>query len=348
VSSRATAVAPANIAFIKYWGAHDVERGVPMNPSVSMTLSRCVSICTVEAHPREDGRSGVAPHGEDCDGVGDEILLAGPDGNRPAPEFFACRIRDHLDRLRKLFDAAVTFRVATKNSFPAGAGLASSASGFAALTLAAVRALGLDLATDELSVLARRSGSGSAARSVLGGFVELPGGPDEGDVYARPLAGAADWDLRDVIAVVASEPKSVSSREGHRRVVSSPYYRERLALLPGRLATVRDAIERRDFHLLGPVVEEEGIDLHLVAMSAIPPIFYWLPGTLQVLETVRMLRLEGIEAYSTMDAGPNVHVICRPSEEASVVDRLGRLESVREVICDGVGPGPRFSEDHLL
>ena len=335
MSARVTAIAPANIAFIKYWGAHDLERGVPLNPSVSMTLSRCLSTCTVETRP---GRSGQA----------DEVFLADAGGLRPAPEPFACRIHGQLDRLRDLAGADVTFRVATRNSFPAGAGLASSASGFAALTLATLRALDREPSERELSILARRSGSGSAARSVLGGYVELPGGPHEDDVYARPLASPEDWDLRDVIAVVAEEPKAVSSRDGHRRVRSSPYFRERLALLPGRLAAVRQAIQARDFHLLGPVVEEEGIDLHLVAMSAIPPIFYWSPGTLEVLGAVRDLRRDGVEAYSTMDAGPNVHVICRPAEEPAVAARLAELGSVREVIRDGVGPGPRLSEDHLL
>lgn len=331
-----TARAPANIAFIKYWGAHDLERGVPLNDSISMTLSRCVSTCTVEVLER------------DGSGEADEIFLAGAQGLQPAPEPFAARILAHLHRLRDLSDDEVRFRVATRNSFPAGAGLASSASGFAALTLATTRALGLERSEAELSVLARRSGSGSAARSVMGGYVELPGGPPEDDVFARPLACATDWDLRDVIAVVATEPKAVSSLDGHRRVRSSPYFRERLALLPGRLAAVRDAIAQRDFSLLGPAVEEEGIDLHLIAMSAIPPIFYWAPGTVEVLERVRHLRLNGLEAYSTMDAGPNVHVICRPADEAAVAEELRALDSVQEIILDGVGSGPELSEAHLL
>lgn len=338
MNGRATAEAPANIAFIKYWGAHDLERGVPLNTSISMTLSRCVSTCTVETRPAESDDPGSA----------DEVFLAESEGLQPAPEAFASRILDQLERLRCLADDDVSFRVATKNSFPAAAGLASSASGFASLTLATTRALGLAPSSQELSVLARRSGSGSAARSVLGGYVELPGGPHEEDVYGRPLASAEDWELRDVIAVVATEPKSVSSLEGHRRVRSSPYFRERLALLPGRLEAVRQAIESRDFHLLGPVMEEEGIDLHLVSMSAIPPIFYWTPGTVETLEAIRHLRQDGVEAYSTMDAGPNVHVICRPADEDQVVEVLKETASVRRVIRDGVGSGPRLSEDHLL
>ncbi len=193
MSGRATAEAPANIAFIKYWGAHDLERGVPLNTSISMTLDRCVSTCTVETRPAESDEPGSA----------DEVFLAEPEGLQPAPDAFARRVLDHLARLRCLVDDEVSFRVATKNSFPAAAGLASSASGFAALTFATTRALGLDPSRDELSVLARRSGSGSAARSVLGGYVELPGGPHEEDVYARPLASAEDWELRDVVAVVA-------------------------------------------------------------------------------------------------------------------------------------------------
>ena len=150
MNGRATAEAPANIAFIKYWGAHDLERGVPLNTSISMTLDRCISTCTVETRPAESDDPASA----------DEVFLAESESLQPAPEGFARRVLDHLDRLRCLVDDDVSFRVATKNSFPAAAGLASSASGFAALTLATTRALGLDPSTDELSVLARRSGSG--------------------------------------------------------------------------------------------------------------------------------------------------------------------------------------------
>src|SRR6185295_18390777 len=156
--SKATVSAPANIAFIKYWGARDLERALPMNSSISMTLEHCVTQCTVEALERE--------------GI-DEIWNAEPDGGfgTPEPEF-AQRVREHLARVRKWAGRSEAVRVATRNTFPTAGGLASSASGFAALTLAAAAAFGKKASTKELSLLARRSGSGSACRSVLGGFVE--------------------------------------------------------------------------------------------------------------------------------------------------------------------------------
>lgn len=334
-ASRATAVAPANIAFVKYWGARDLERAVPASRSISMTLHRCVTRCTVELRP---------------DAAADEVFMAGEAGGlRLAAEEFADPVGRHVSRLRETAGRDVAVRVATRNSFPSSVGLASSASGFAALTLAAGTALGLDVDADRLSILARRSGSGSAARSTLGGYVEWPSAEGE-DLRgpARRLAAADHWDLRDVVTVVDTTSKEVSSREGHRRAPTSPYFERRLELVPGRLEAVREAVGNRDLARLGPVLEEEAVDLHLVAMSSDPPIFYWSPGTLTVMEAVRGMREDGMEPYFTVDAGPNVHVICRPEEEPAVAERLGALGPVERVIRDRVGPGPRLDPGHLL
>jgi diphosphomevalonate decarboxylase len=257
-------------------------------------------------------------------------------------------MRAHLDRIRRWAGWEGAFRVATRTEFPSAAGLASSAAGFSALTLACVAALDRMASPQELSALARLSGSGSAARSVFGGFVEWPAGGPEDDPWAGPIASAEDWDLRDVIAVVEIGPKAISSREGHRRAPTSPYFAKRLELLPERLARTRRAIAERDFGMLGPVLEEEAIDLHLIAMSSHPPIFYWTSGTLDVLRLIREMRQEGVEAYATLDAGANVHVICPPESEDEVADRLEELPAVGFVIRDGVGPGPSREIDHLF
>jgi diphosphomevalonate decarboxylase len=395
-AGKATASAPANIAFVKYWGARDPARALPLAPSISMTLDRCRSRTTVEV-------VGTAAAGED------EVLLRAPGGAlEPAPERFAARVRRHLDALREWAagSAADTagpeprggadagprangsgadgpradgsgadgpgargsgaagprFRVATENSFPAEAGLASSASGFAALAVAVAAALGRDPLGDpargglggaELSSLARRSGSGSAARSVLGGYVEWPaaaaGGSDD-DPRAAALAPASHWALADVVAVVESEPKAVSSLDGHRLAPTSPHFERRLAELPRRLAEVRAAIAARDLARLGPVLEEEAVELHLIAMSSRPPVFYWRPGTLAVLAAVRGLRAPGagLAAWATMDAGPNVHVICPAAEAGEVAARLERLPAVRGVIADRAGEGPALHDEHLI
>ena len=336
--AKATASAPANIAFIKYWGARDLERALPLNPSISMTLSRCRSRTTVEV---------LAGPGED------QVLVAAETALRPADDKFASRVRRHLDEIRRwagLDPGSVAFRVATVNSFPAAAGLASSASGFAALTVAALAALGREATSAELSSLARRSGSGSAARSVLGGYVEWPSSEaaDPDDPVAAAIAPAAHWDLLDLIAIVETGAKEVSSLAGHRRAPTSPYFARRLEVLPQRLAVVRQAILDRDFAALGPAIEEEAIDLHLIAMSSRPPIFYWKPATLEVLAALQVLRREGVPAWATIDAGANVHAICTPDAEAAVAARLTATPGVEEVIHDRVGQGPVLHDEHLF
>ncbi len=337
MSSKATVAAPSNIAFVKYWGTRDKQRTLPYNPSISMTLTHCVSRCTVEYL---DG-SGEAN--------GDEVLLRGAGGElRPAPAGFAAGVVAHLNRLREWAGVKGSFRVATENTFPTGAGLASSASGFAALALATASALGRTPGAQEASRLALLSGSGSAARSVLGGFVEWPSPDPEDDAAAFPIASADHWDLRDVVAVVDSSPKEVSSREGHSRAPTSSFWKRRLEDLPGRLATVRRAVEERDFAALGAVLEEEAIELHLIAMSSKPPIYYWTPGTIAVLTLVRRLRDQGLDAYATIDAGPNVHLIATPEAESDLVAALEASEYVESVIVDRVGAGPRVLEEHLV
>jgi diphosphomevalonate decarboxylase len=334
VIAKATVVAPANIAFIKYWGARDLDLALPVNPSISMTLSESVTRSTVAFEEGSDEP--------------DRIELVRADGTLEIPgRSFLERASRHLDRVRRWAGRGGSFRVATRNAFPTGAGIASSASGFAALTLASTRALGLELSIEDLSTLARMSGSGSAARSVLGGYVAWSGDGDAAG-HATAIAPASHWDLRDVIALVDRGEKEVSSLEGHRRAKTSPYFEARQLLLPDRLATTRRAIAERDLDLLGPILEEEAIELHLIAMSSRPPIFYWKPGTLRVLEALRRLRADGVPAWATMDAGANVHVICPPHSEGPVVHALESLPDVTGVLLDGVGDGPKFETEHMF
>ncbi len=337
--SKTTISAPANIAFIKYWGAHDLDKALPLNSSLSMTLDNCVTLCTVETLEHEGT---------------DEVWLAEPGGGFGSLDSeFDRRVRTQLDRIRRWAGRSEAVRVATRNNFPTAGGLASSASGFAALTLATAGAFGKKASDRELSLLARRSGAGAARRSVSGGWGG--GTAPQGDAaagddssYAKPLFDADHWELRDVIAVVEIGPKTVSSLEGHRRALTSPYYAKRQELLPERIEKVRRAIRQRDLAALGPVLEEEAVDLHLIAMSSHPPVFYWSPGTIAVLRAVRELRQEGLAAWATMDAGANVHVICDPDAEDDVAERLEDLPAVGFVIRDGVGAGPEQETEHLF
>jgi diphosphomevalonate decarboxylase len=332
---KASVEAPSNIAFVKYWGARDLERAIPNLPSISMSLSECRSLCTAEFH---DGDSGA-----------DEVWLVDENGSRRRPDDrFVARADRHLEQLRRWAGARGRFVVGTRNTFPSAAGIASSASGFAALTLAGVRALGRDPEPRELSSLARLSGSGSAARSVYGGYVEWPRGAGDDECSAFPLAPASHWDLRDVVVVVESTAKKVASRDGHRLAASSPHYARRLELMPRRLEVTRAAIRDRDLARLGPVIEEEGIELHLIAMSSQPPVYYWNGATVDVLARVRRLRDDGLSAWSTMDAGANVHVICAGAEEPAIASALAAAPGVERLIRDRVGDGPRALSSHLL
>ena len=331
MSGKASVEAPSNIAFIKYWGTRDRERTLPFNPSISMTLSGCVSRCTVEHH---------------ATGTEHEVLWRDGGAFATAPEGFARGVRAHLDRLKDWAEVGGCFHVATENSFPTGAGMASSASGFAALTLATLASLDREPPPEELSRLARLSGSGSAARSVFGGYVEWPVGGDDGP--AAVLAPAGHWDLCDVVAVVDRSPKEISSRQGHERAPTSPYWERRLEELPSRLAEVRRAIAERDLERLGSVAEQEAVNMHLVAMSSRPPVLYWTAGTLAVLELARRLRDRGVGVWATIDAGPNVHLICAPVDEPVVTTELAALDTVESVVTDRVGGGPRRLEKHLV
>jgi len=333
MSRKSTVVAPSNIALIKYWGTRDLIETLPFNPSFSMTLRECTTRTTVATME---------------DAVADEVLVRTATGSfEAASEDFSGGVVRHLDRLRAWAGVNQRFRVATENSFPMGAGLASSASGFAALALAVVTSLEREVSPETASRLARQSGSGSAARSVMGGYVEWPAeGRDDGS--AAQVFTAEHWDLRDVVAILDTSEKRVSSRAGHKLAETSPYFEHRLQQLPHRLSEVRQAIAERDFARLAPIVEEEAIDLHLIAMSSRPPIFYWRPASLAVLNLARDLREAGVEVCSTMDAGANVHLICTSAAEDRVVEALQRLPEVQDVIRDGVGEGPRIDDRHLF
>lgn len=320
---KATIRAGSNIAFIKYWGVDDATLNLPQNNSISMTLADAYTTTTVEW---------VAPGQL----TRDELTL---DGVR-LDERKAARLVRHLDRVRALAAVDLRARVVSQNNFPMASGIASSASGFAALTVAACQALNLPLEATRLSALARR-GSGSASRSLFGGFVEWERGQDDATSVARQLHPAEHWLLYDVVAVVSGAEKAVSSEEGHRLATSSPLNRGRVASLPQALAAVRTAIAARDLSRLGPVIELDALAMHAVMMTSTPGLFYWQPGTLEIIQAVRQWRAQdGLQAYFTIDAGPNLHVICEAESVAAVKDRLGTLSSVQQVIVSRPGPAP--------
>jgi diphosphomevalonate decarboxylase len=318
---KATATACANIAFIKYWGKQDVELNLPANSSLSMNLDRLTTITTVEFSPDYD----------------DDLFIL--DGREERGETRQ-RIVAHLDRVRALAGLRARARVVSHNSFPIGAGMASSASGFAALSLAASGAAGLELSQRELSILAR-FGSGSACRSVPGGFSEWTASSSSQESFARQIAPPEHWDLRDVVAIVSREEKLVGSTKGHSLAPTSHLYQARVASVADRLPKAREALLRKDFATLGRLIEEDAVSMHAVMMTSQPPIYYWLPSTVQLIRRVQDWRAEGLEVYFTLDAGPNVHLICQAADQAEVEKRLEGIKGVLEVIASGPGPGAR-------
>lgn len=325
---KATAVACANIAFIKYWGNRDAAHRIALNDSVSMNLDHATTTTTVEFDARLKE---------------DKVTIAGKEAKDPA----RARVIAHLDRVRALAKIDTKARVESENNFPSGVGLASSASAFAALSLAAARAAGLELSERELSILARQ-GSGSACRSIPAGFVEWIGGSSSESSYAVSIAPPGHWDLRDVIAVVSTEEKHVNSTEGHRAAITSLFLPERLNALPVRLHRVRRAILAKDLQLLGPAIEEEAIELHLIAMTSRPPIFYWSPGMVRVIQAAQRWRAEGLAVYFTVDAGPNVHLICEAKDAERVTAFARQVPDVQQVIVNAPGGAAKLVEEHLF
>lgn len=320
--AKATAVANPNIAFIKYWGKADEALNLPANPSLSMNLAALTTVTTVEFRP----------------GLSADLVTL--DGH-PAAGAARERVVAHLDRVRAMAGTEWRASVASRNDFPAATGLASSASAFAALSLAAACAAGLALDETALSRLARL-GSGSACRSVPAGFCLWEG------EQARQVAPPDYWNLCDVVAIVTDRPKAVGSHDGHSLAPSSPLYAARLAAVPGWLAAVRDGLERRDLAAMGPAVEADALAMHGVMMTSQPSLLYWQPATVAVLLAVREWRAAGLEVYFTMDAGPNVHCLCRVEEAGEVEKRLRTITGVQDVLSSGPGDGVRLVEWHLF
>jgi diphosphomevalonate decarboxylase len=322
---RATAVAHPNIALIKYWGKADVERNIPAVGSLSITLDGLTTTTTVHFEP---------------DLESDEFTL----GGRGAPGM-AGRVSTCLDSVRELTGADLRARVESDNDFPTAAGLASSASGFAALVVAANEALGAGIEPSELADLARRA-SGSAARSIFGGFVELrltPEGPLPTET--GQILGAAEWPLRVAVAVTDPGPKEVGSTEGMIRTErTSPFYQGWVGSSEADLAGARAAIENRDFSALAEISEASCLKMHAVMMSARPGLVYWNGTTVECLRRIRELRADGVPVFFTIDAGPQVKAVCEPEAFDQVAAVLSSIAGVRQVLASGLGEGARVVE----
>jgi diphosphomevalonate decarboxylase len=309
-----TVVAHPNIALSKYWGKRAGEGNVPAVPSLSITLGGLATTTRIELRDDVDA---------------DELVLGGAQV-RGEP---LARVATLLDAVRRAASANRFARVESTNDFPTASGLASSASGFAALSLAAVRAFGLDWSSSQVADLARKS-SASAARSVFGGFVELDG------EHARALAPPPTMDVRVLVCVTSEERKPVSSTEGMTRsAAGSPYYAAWLERAPEMHARIRGALARGDFVALGSETEASALAMHACAMAA--GIVYFSGVTLEAMRTVRALREAGTSAFFTIDAGPHVKVLVRSEDAALAATWMRAVPGVLRVIECAPGEGAR-------
>jgi diphosphomevalonate decarboxylase len=324
----ASAVSNPNIAFIKYWGNRDNNLNLPTNGSISMNLAGLSTQTRVTFDPSL---------------VCDTLSINGEVYEGAAWQ----RVSTFLDHIRRTADITHYAAVESQNNFPAGAGLASSASAFAALSLAASRAAGLELDEASLSRLARL-GSGSASRSIPGGFVEWFSGEDASDEdrasYAVSIAPTAHWDLIDCVAVLSAGHKETVSRVGHALASTSPLQKARISGAGQRLEVCRNALLQRDFDALAAVAELDSNLMHAVMMTSSPPLFYWQPASLAVMQQIMKWRAGGIPVFYTIDAGPNVHAICLSSWKDRIADGLREISGVMDVLAAPPGGPTHLAE----
>jgi diphosphomevalonate decarboxylase len=317
-----TAIAHPNIAFIKYWGNRDDALRIPLNGSISMNLDGLVTQTSVHFDPLLKM---------------DKVKI---NGNPAAPGAFQ-RVSEFLDLVRDLAGIHTAARVDSLNNFPMGSGIASSASAFAALSLAASKAAGLSLDMPSLSRLARR-GSGSACRSIPSGFVEWYAGTCDEDSFAEQLAPPDHWDLVDCLVVTNESHKTIGSSEGHRLSFSSPLQGVRCSDSARRNRQCRQAILHKDFESLAAVIEQDSNLMHSVMNTSIPELVYWTDETLNVIQAVGEMRRKGLPSAYTIDAGPNVHVITVNQFVNTVKVQLEQVPGVLRIVVASSGPGAQL------
>ena len=315
---RATAKAQPNIAVIKYWGKRDPVRNLPAVGSISVTLSELFTEMDVEI---------------DANLEDDVLVVNGQDGNAMLARVSAC-----LDNVAGKDRLAA--RVTSNCNFPIAAGLASSASAFAALVVAADAAYDQALNRAQQASLAGRT-SGSAARSLLGGFVELEN--DRDDIAVNSLLDAEEWPLKVVVAITEPGPKLVGS--GDAMEISrktSPFYDRWVEQQAADLTQARAAVADRNFSKLALVAEHNCLKMHSVMWGSRPPIIYWNSATLACMQSIREWQSQGVGVFFTIDAGPQVKAICAAEDEPAVRQVLASTPGVVEVMVSGLGAGARL------
>lgn len=324
---KVTAVAPANLAFIKYWGKADEALRLPLNSSISVNLSNLNTTTTVEFAKKL---------------TKDEVIINGKEDEKTTQ-----RAIKHLNKIRRLAGFDDKIKVISQNNFPKAAGLASSSSAFASLTLAASKAAGLKLSKKELSILARQ-GSGSACRSIPGGFVEWIKGEKSDSSYARSLFPADHWSISILALVVEKEQKKTSSSQGHKLAKTSPFLAARVERIEEKIKQIKKFVKEKNFTQFGQLVEGEALELHAICLTSNPPIIYWQPATLEIIITVQKMRRSGLPVYFTIDAGSSVFLIGEKKNEKTIKERVTKVRGVKEIIVNHPSGGARLVKKHLF
>lgn len=322
----ATAKAHTNIALVKYWGKKDQDLILPQTDSLSLTLDEFYTTTTVHFDDQLDR---------------DIVSINGDELSDQAAE----KVHHFLDIVRQMSGRTAFARVESHNHVPTAAGLASSASAFAALAGAASTAAGLNLSRRDLSRLARR-GSGSATRSIYGGLVEWQRGHDDATSYAMPLMEQVNFGIEMLAILVDTKKKKVSSRFGMQQsVTTSPYYRVWPEVVAHDMAAIKEAIKAADIDAIGKIAESNALRMHALTLSADPGFTYFDSDTLKAMRAVQTLRDHGINCYYTMDAGPNVKVIYDRQNRQAIYDALAAQFGTDRLVVSKPGPGIQIWND---
>lgn len=324
---KATAIAPSNIAFTKYWGRKDEKLRLPLNGSISMTLSNLLTTTTVEFDEKLKK---------------DDITI-----NNEKREKEVDKVLKHLDRIRNLAGITTFAKVVSINSFPTGTGLSSSSSGFAALTVAASGAAGLNLSEKELSILARQ-GSGSSCRSIPSGTVEWLDGNTSETSYAKTIFDKNYWNIADVVAVVSEKRKEVATSIAHTHALSSPFTEKRLENMKAKNQKLKQTIAKKDFKKFGELIEEEALELHAIYITQKPALIYLTPSSLLIMKLCQKWREEGLAVYFTVNTGQDVHLIVEKKNVSRLTKKLKEIPEVKEVIINFPADGAKLSNKHLF
>ncbi|KRM18563.1 diphosphomevalonate decarboxylase [Companilactobacillus nantensis DSM 16982] len=307
---------------IKYWGKKDQQLKLPYTNSLSLTLDRFYT----------DTKATIIDSDQDVVYLNNKLLDASQNK----------RILNYLTTVRKFYSFNDHFQIDSVNHVPTSAGFASSASGFSALAAAISETKQLNLSRRELSILAR-NGSGSASRSIYGGFVEWQAGHDNESSFAVPIDETPEIDLSLLSVVINKHSKKISSTVGmENSVKTSPFYPNWVTLVTSEIKEIKQAIAQKDLQKIGEISEHNAMSMHALTLSADPSFTYFAPETIRIIQLIQELRQKGIFAYATIDAGPNVKIICTKESLALVQEYIEQQLSDVTCVVANIGPGIQY------